>query len=51
MRSLQLELHRQGDFTDKSVLVPWTPEIERDLMWWFDTDHLFQGDLPGGLAP
>ena len=42
MRSLQLELRRQWDFTDKSVVVPWTPEIESDLMWWFDTDHLLQ---------
>ena len=43
MRSHQLELCRQWDFMDISVMVPWTPEIESDLLWWFDTDHLLQG--------
>ena len=43
MRSLQLELRHHWDFTDESVVVPWTPEIERDLMLWFDTDDLLQG--------
>ena len=28
---------------DESIVVPWTLEIERDLVWWFDTDHLLQG--------
>ena len=43
MLSLQLELHCQWDFTDESVVVSWTPEIESDFMWWFDIDHLLQG--------
>ena len=43
MRSLQLELRRQWDFVDESVVLPWTPEIELDVLWWYDTDHLLQG--------
>ena len=43
MRSLQLELHCQWDFVDKSMVVPWTPEVELDLLWWFDPNHLLQG--------
>ena len=43
MRSLQLELWHWWDFVDESVAVPWTPEIELDLLWWYDTDHLLQG--------
>ena len=42
MRSLQLELRRRLDFLDESVVLSWTPEIERDLEWWYDTDHLLQ---------
>ena len=40
---LQLMLCHQWDFTDESVVVPWTPEVESDLLWWFETDHLLQG--------
>ena len=25
------------------MVVPWTPKVESDLLWWFDTDHLLQG--------
>ena len=38
MRSFQLELCRRWDFRDESVVVPWTPKVESDLLWWFDTD-------------
>ena len=43
MRSLQLELRRCWDFLDESLVLSWTPEIEEDLAWWCDTDHLLQG--------
>ena len=43
MRSLQLVLQRRCDFVDESVVVPWTPEIELDLFWWYDTGCLLQG--------
>ena len=43
MHSLELELHCRWDFVDKAVVLPWTPEIELDLLWWYDTDHLLQG--------
>ena len=33
MHSLQLELRRRWDFADESVVVPWSPEIELDLLW------------------
>ena len=43
MRSLQLELLRQWDFEDESVMVSWTPSNESDLLWWSDPNHLLQG--------
>ena len=43
MHSFQLELWRRWDFVDESVVVPWTPKIELDLLWWYNTDHLLQG--------
>ena len=43
MRSLQLELRRRWDFVDESVVVSWTPKIELDLWWWYDTNHPIQG--------
>ena len=36
-------LRHRWDFTDEFVVVPWTDEVESDLMWWFDTNHLLQG--------
>ena len=42
MRSLQLLLRDCCVFVDESVYLYWTPEIESDLIWWFDT-HLLAG--------
>ena len=42
LHSLQLGLWHRWGFVNESVVVPWTPEIELDLLWWYDTDHLPQ---------
>ena len=34
---------RLDDFADEEVMVPWTPTIQCDLKWWYDTHHLLAG--------
>ena len=43
MRSHQLHRREHWDFADKEVMVPWTPTIQCDLKWWYDTRHLLAG--------
>ena len=42
MRSFQF-LHRHWDRRDPDALIRWSPEIERDLLWWLDRERLELG--------
>ena len=43
MWSFQFLLHRHWDRRDPDALIRWSPEIERDLLWWLDRGHLELG--------
>ena len=51
MRSLQLPLSQQWDFTDELVVLQRSPEVRSDLFWWSNASHLLEGVSLPSLQP
>ena len=42
-QGFQLALNRGWDYKDESVLVPWDPSSQADLLWWCEEGRLEEG--------